>query len=201
MEQLLALLSLVLTSLIVMGSPGPATMSVTAVGAAFGFRRALPYLAGIVLGTCTVLLAVAAGLLAMLAALPGLTPILRGASFAYIAFLAWKIAMAPPLSQPDRASSAPGFAGGVLLSIANPKAYFAIAAVFADRSVPASSPLIEAMLTLAVLTFMIILIHLGWLGAGVALSRLLQHPVRARIVNLLFAALLIGSSILAISRG
>ena len=41
MEQVPALLSLILASLVVMGSPGPSTMSVTAVGAAFGFRRSL----------------------------------------------------------------------------------------------------------------------------------------------------------------
>jgi len=45
------LLTLILAALVVMGSPGPSTMSVTAVGAAFGFRRALAYLAGLVLGT------------------------------------------------------------------------------------------------------------------------------------------------------
>jgi threonine/homoserine/homoserine lactone efflux protein len=53
------LLSLILASAAVMGSPGPSTVSVTAVGAAFGFRRSLGYMAGLVLGTMAVLLAVA----------------------------------------------------------------------------------------------------------------------------------------------
>ncbi|TKB63782.1 MAG: LysE family translocator, partial [Mesorhizobium sp.] len=42
------LLALVLASAIVMGSPGPATISVTAVGAAFGLRDSLRYASGIV---------------------------------------------------------------------------------------------------------------------------------------------------------
>ena len=37
------LLTLILASVIIMGSPGPATISATAVGAAFGFRRSLRY--------------------------------------------------------------------------------------------------------------------------------------------------------------
>ena len=40
--------SLLVTSLAIMGSPGPATISLTAAGSAYGVRRSLPYLAGIV---------------------------------------------------------------------------------------------------------------------------------------------------------
>ena len=45
--------ALVLTSLAIMGSPGPATISLTATGSAFGVRRSLGYLTGIVIGTTT----------------------------------------------------------------------------------------------------------------------------------------------------
>jgi threonine/homoserine/homoserine lactone efflux protein len=48
---------------------------------------------------------------------------------------------------------------------------------------------------------MIVVIHLCWLSAGVSLSRLLRHPVGARIVNLLFAAILIVTTVMAIARG
>ena len=201
MEQVPALVSLILASLVVMGSPGPSTMSVTAVGAAFGFRGSLAYLAGIVLGTTAVLAAVAAGIVAMLMSLPGLAPVLVVASAAYIVYLAFKIATAPPLSTQDRKASAPSFAGGLLLAVANPKAYLAIAAVFAGTTLAVESRLIEAMLKTAVLTIMIVVIHVCWLTAGVSFSRLLHHPVSSRIVNLLFAAILIVTTVIAIARG
>lgn len=200
MEQAPALVSLILASLVVMGSPGPSTMSVTAVGAAFGFRRSLAYLTGIILGTISVLVAVAAGVVAILMSLPRLAPVLVAASAAYIAYLAFKIATAPPLSGQDQAASAPSFAGGFLLGVANPKAYLAIAAVFAGTTLAVESRMIEAMLKTAVLTIMIVVIHLCWLTAGVSLSRLLRHPVSSRIVNLLFAAILIITTITAIAR-
>ena len=66
--------ALVLTSLAIMGSPGPATISLTAAGSAFGVRRSLGYLAGIVVGTTVVLLAVASGITAALLALPAVRP-------------------------------------------------------------------------------------------------------------------------------
>jgi hypothetical protein len=43
-----------------MGSPGPATISLTAVGSAYGVRRSLAYLVGIIGGTTIVLVAAAA---------------------------------------------------------------------------------------------------------------------------------------------
>ena len=70
------LVSLILASLVVMGSPGPSTMSATAVGAAFGFRRSLAYLTGLILGTTAVLIAVAAGVVSMLMSVPRLAPVL-----------------------------------------------------------------------------------------------------------------------------
>ena len=43
-----SVLTLILASAIVMGSPGPSTMSATAVGAAYGFRRSLRYAYGLI---------------------------------------------------------------------------------------------------------------------------------------------------------
>jgi threonine/homoserine/homoserine lactone efflux protein len=200
MEQISALASLILASLVVMGSPGPSTMSITAVGAAFGFRRSLLYASGLILGTTAVLAAVAAGVVAMLLSLPRLAPALVMASAIYILYLAYKIATAPPLSAQDGAARVPSVAGGFLLGVANPKAYFAIAAVFAGSNLAVSSPTTEAALKLAVLTVMIVIIHLAWLTAGVSLSHLLHHPVRSRIVNLAFAAILVATTVMAIAR-
>jgi threonine/homoserine/homoserine lactone efflux protein len=191
------LATLILASLVVMGSPGPSTMSVTAVGAAFGFRRSLGYLSGIVLGTIAVLLAVATGIVAVLLRAPRIAPILVGVSAVYILYLAFRIATAPPLSRhsPDRA--APSFAGGFLLAVANPKAYVAIAAVFAGTSLTGEANALDAGLKAAVLGLMIVVIHLGWLLAGAALSRILSDPIRSRIANLAFAAILVATTTLA----
>ena len=185
------LAALILASAAVMGSPGPSTMSVTAVGAAFGLRRSLDYLWGLILGTIAVLIAVATGLFALLLSVPRLAPLLLAASGAYILYLAFKIATAPPLSKPDRRAAAPSFAAGFLLALANPKAYVAIAAVFASADLPVGSPAAGAMLKTAVLALMIVAIHLAWLLAGSSLSRIFHDPVSSRIANILFAVTLV----------
>ena len=194
-----ALFALISTSLIVMGSPGPSTISLTAVGSAFGFRRALPYLAGLVAGAVAVLLAVAAGLASLLLSQPALAPVLVGASAAYIAYLAFRIATAPPLSAADPDARPPAFAGGVLLAVANPKAYVAMAAVLAGTTLDLPSRLAETAAKTAVLAVMIVLIHLAWLVAGTSFARLLRRPRLSRIVNLCFAAALAASVVPAVA--
>jgi threonine/homoserine/homoserine lactone efflux protein len=193
-------LSLVLAAVVVMGSPGPATMSVTAVGAAFGLRRSLSYLSGIILGTSAVLLAIAAGLVSLLLSQPRLAPALLGLSMAYMIYLAFKIATAPPLSAFGREAQAPRFIGGFLLAVANPKAYLAIAAVFTGTTLAVGSRLTETMIKTAVLAGMIVLIHVAWLVAGSTFARLLHRPAISRVVNLLFAATLLATTITAIVR-
>ncbi|MGH3075737.1 MAG: LysE family translocator, partial [Gaiellales bacterium] len=112
--------ALVVTSLAIMGTPGPATISLTAAGSAYGVRRSLSYLTGIIAGTTIVLLAVATGITAALLALPAVRPVLLAAGAAYIVWLAYHIATAPPLAAEGSRSDAPGLVGGTLLGIANP---------------------------------------------------------------------------------
>ena len=181
------MLALILAALVVMGSPGPSTVSVTAVGAAFGLRRSLAYTAGLMAGTAGVLLAVAAGVMAALLTIPYAQPVLLGASALYILWLAWRIATAPPLADDPGAVAAPSFVAGFLLAIANPKAWFAIAAVFAGSTVPAA-PKVAALIG------MIVLIHAAWLLAGASFARLFRHPTAARVANIAFALVLVATA-------
>jgi threonine/homoserine/homoserine lactone efflux protein len=189
---------LVLTSLAIMGSPGPATISLTAAGTAHGVRRSLGYLAGIVIGTSLVLVAVATGITAALLAVPALRNALLAVSAAYILWLAYHLATAPPLAAQTQASRAPSLAGGAMLGVANPKAWVAIAAVFA------SSHLVEgaasdALAKAAVLGVMIVVINAAWLCAGASFAPLLRDARRSRIVNVALAVVLVGATALAVA--
>lgn len=188
---------LVLTALAIMGSPGPATISLTAAGSAYGVRRSLAYLAGIIIGTAVVLLAVAAGITAALLAIPGVRPILLAIAAAYLVWLAFRIATAPPLRDARDASRAPTLAGGALLGVANPKAWVAIAAVYASARL-ASGAALDAMAKVAVLSIMIVVINAVWLLIGASIAPLLRDPGRARVVNVVLAAALLAATALAL---
>jgi threonine/homoserine/homoserine lactone efflux protein len=188
---------LVLTSLAIMGSPGPATISLTAAGSAYGVRRSLGYLVGIIVGTTIVLVAVGSGITATLLAVPALRPVLIAISVAYILWLAYHVATAPPLAAQSATSSAPTLAGGALLGVANPKAWVAIGAVFAGNHL-ATSATGDAGVKIAILTVMIVVINAAWLLVGASFAPLLRDVKRARVINATLAVALVGSSALAV---
>jgi len=189
--------ALLLTSLAIMGSPGPATISLTAAGSAYGVRRSAGYLTGIVAGTTAVLIAVATGITTALLAVPGLRAVLIAAAAAYILWLACHTATAPPASAQTAAKNSPSLAGGAPLGIANPKAWIAIAAVLASAHL-ATNPATDAAAKTSALTVMIILIITGWLIAGASLAPVLRDPRRSRVINVVLAAALVAATALAV---
>ncbi|MEA2392296.1 MAG: hypothetical protein QOJ82_187 [Solirubrobacteraceae bacterium] len=188
---------LVLTSLAIMGSPGPATISLTAAGSTYGVRRSVGYLVGVIVGTTIVLVAVATGVTATLLAVPAMRSILIAVSAAYILALAYRVATAPPLAAHAATSAAPSLAGGALLGIANPKAWVAIGAVFASTHL-ATSATADAAVKIAVLAPMIVLINATWLVAGASFAPLLRDPLRARMINTGLAVVLVVSAAVAV---
>jgi len=188
---------LVLAAAAIMGSPGPATISLVAVVAANGVRRSLPYVCGLLAGSGLVLVAVATGVTAALLAVPALRSLLIAGSAAYILWLAYHIATAPPLSAQRAAADAPSLAGGTVLGVANPKGWVAIAAVFASARL-ADTAATDAAAKTAVLAVMIVLIMTVWLIAGASLAPMLRDPRRARIVNAALAAALVGATAAAV---
>jgi threonine/homoserine/homoserine lactone efflux protein len=188
---------LLLVALAIMGSPGPATISLVTAGSVYGVRRSLRYLAGVVAGSTIVLVAVSTGITAALLAVPVLGTVLVWVSAVYIMWLAYRIATARPLSEPAAASKAFSFAGGALLGVANPKAWVAMAAVFASARL-ADTATADATAKVAVLTAMIVVICSTWLVAGTSIAPLLRDPRRARLVNVALAVAVVGATALAV---
>jgi threonine/homoserine/homoserine lactone efflux protein len=195
-----SVLTLVLEAVAVMGSPGPSTMAVMATATAFGVRQSIGFVSGAIAGTAAVLSAVATGAVALLISVPWLGSGLTIASSLYVLYLAWRIATAPPPSKRADGAVAPSFASGFLLAVANPKAWFAIAAVFTGATLIGSSRELDALLKAAVLAGMIVIIHLTWLVAGSSLAGFLCDPLRARIANVLFGLVLAATIALPLLR-
>ncbi len=188
---------LLLISLAIMGSPGPATITLVAAGSVLGVRRSLPYLIGLIVGSTVVLVAVATGITAALLARPALASILILISAAYMLWLAYHIATAPVPSKLTVGTKAFSLVGGAVLGVANPKAWVAIAAVFS--SVPlADTATADAAAKLVALTAMIILITTTWLVAGKAIAPLMRDVGRARIINVALAVVLVSATALAV---
>jgi threonine/homoserine/homoserine lactone efflux protein len=186
-----SLAAFVIASFALTGSPGPATLGLSAAAAAFGMRRSLALMAGIIASVLVVFAAAAAGLTGLILAQPMLGPIVKAASVLYMLWLAWSIASAPPLA--DGASGdAPSFWGGIFLGVGNPKAYAAMAAV-SSGFVLAADGRTDAALKAAILLLVMIVVDLAWLLAGSALARTMRNPGWSRAINILFALALLAS--------
>lgn len=199
-ELLRPLVTLILTSAVLMGSPGSSNMSALAVSAAYGLRRSIVYVLGLIAGTIIILVAVAAGVVAAMLSAPIVARALVYASAAYILYLAFQIARAPPLADPVSDIKAPSFVAGCVLAVANPKAWFGIAAVFTASTLVAGSGTTDGLLKVVALTVMIFIIVGGWALAGASLAKLLRDPVKSRIANIVFAVILAGTAILPLLR-
>ncbi len=180
------------------GSPGPATLSLAAAGAAFGARRVNGYLIGIVVGMVGVMAITASGLVGLLLAVPGATPVVTIAAAVYFVWLAWRIATAPPLIAEGGARQPPSFMGGLGLSLVNPKGYAAMAALFSGFVLLREQVVLDASVKIALLTVVITLVNVLWLLSGALLTRFFREPRSNRIINIAFAVLLLASVVVAV---
>jgi threonine/homoserine/homoserine lactone efflux protein len=175
------------------GSPGPNTLGLAAAGAAFGARRGVSYMSGLNVGMVFVMAITASGVLGVLFAVPGATPVITAVAVAYFAYLAFRIATAPPLSDEAADRRQPSFAGGVFQSLVNPKAYAAMAALFSGFVLVGESLALDAMVKVLVLAVVIASVNTVWLFTGAALTRFFHSPAMNRAINVGFAALLVVS--------
>ena len=187
------LFGFVLAGFALAGSPGPATLSLAATGAAFGARRGLGYMAGIVIGMVVVMCIIATGVTGMMLAIPGATPVVASMAGAYIVYLAYRIATAPPLAENTGQHRQPSFVGGVFLSLVNPKGYAAMAALFSGFVLVGERLHLDAALKIVILVAIIIAVDVAWLFVGAALTRLFREPGINRAINVTFAVLLVAS--------
>jgi len=172
-------------------SPGPNTLSLAASAAAFGFRRSLAFLAGLLTGMVIVMSVTASGIAAMVIALPGVLPVVTVAATAYFLYLAWRIATAPPLVEDSGERKPPSYAAGLAICLANPKAYAAMAALFSGFTLVADEPFIDAATKVALLFVMITAVNICWLTVGAALTRFFRDPKANRAINIAFAVSLL----------
>jgi len=187
------LLGFVLAGFALAGSPGPNTLSLAATGAAFGVQRGFSYMTGIVVGMAAVMAVVAAGVVGVLLALPGAASLVTVLAAAYFVYLAFRIAMAPPLTERSGRERQPSFAGGVFLSLVNPKGYAAMAALFSGFQLMRGRLALDATAKAVLLLAIITAVNIAWLSAGAALTRFFHEPRSNRAINVTFAVLLVAS--------
>jgi threonine/homoserine/homoserine lactone efflux protein len=152
------------------GTPGPANMALMATGARYGFRAALPFVAGVALGKQLIIWPIGFGLMELSARAPWVFEALKYISAAYIIWLAWKVANLR-LGTGPATDAAPGFAAGLIVHPLNPKAWAMIVGGFTAFVAPETPALIATATIAATLLACQIILHPLWVLAGDAIAK------------------------------
>ncbi len=164
-------------------TPGPGVLTTAGVGSGFGYRPGLVFLTGLFVGTNLVALAVVSGLAAVILADDIIRTVLIFASAGYLLYLALRIALSGSKISFIEKQAAPGFLGGVMLQLINPKAYVVNSALFFGFPFYPESLLIETSLKFLLINIVWIPVHLSWLTMGVTLHRLNLSPRAMTVIN------------------
>ena len=172
-----------LSVILLLVTPGPGVLSTAGVGAAFGFKPGLRYVAGLFLGTNLVALIVVSGLAAIILATPWARNTLLVASALYLLYLAARIAFAGKKIAFIHAEEIPGLGAGLLLQLINPKAYAVNMAWFSGFVLFPDSLLTETLVKFLVINLIWVPIHLVWLAAGNLVNQLDLSPQTHFLIN------------------
>lgn len=186
------LLAATLATVAAFFTPGPNTLICASVGAAHGWRRAVPYAFGVGFGFSALFALAAAGLGGLLNSLPQLRDIARAAGALFLVWMAWRIAMSPPPSQ-EKPVKTPGFWHSVFFQFINPKGVtfaLSLVAVYVrpDSIFSDVPPLVFIGFVLAVASCWV------WAVAGAFIGRWLRTPLRLRVFNGAMGLALLGAA-------
>lgn len=196
----IAILPLAVFAASQVGTPGPANMALLATGARYGFRAALPFVAGVALGKQLIIWPIGFGLMELATRVPWLFTTLKYASAAYIIWLARKVANLR-LSPGQDATRAPGFAAGLIVHPLNPKAWAMIVGSF-TAFIPDGTPSLTATATIAaVLLACQIVLHPVWTLAGDRIARALAGTKYEPYLMWTLAALTVASVLFVLFAG
>ena len=176
-------------NLIAAMTPGPNNLIVVAVGARFGYRRALPFILGVTVGWPLLLLAVGLGLGAVFERYPQIHSAMRFAGAGFLLWLSWRVATSDSRVRKERRRII-GFLEGAAFQFINPKGWSVALGIISAFTVPGADLAWQVWWIAAInAPIAFFALHL-WAIFGIAISRLLESPRSRRIFNGAMGALL-----------
>ncbi len=174
-------------------TPGPNNVMVLASGANWGLRRTFPHILGIAVGFPVMIVAVGFGLDAIFQAFPVVYVILKWVAFAYMLYLAWRVAQAGRPKAEEEGGRPLNLIEAAAFQWVNPKAWAIIIGAVALYTTPTGNHFVQV--GLIALLFGLVCIPNGvvWAMFGTAIARFLEDDRHRRTFNIVMALLLIAS--------
>ena len=188
-----ALTTLIIVTALLMGSPGPAPLTLAATSATFGVRKTTPFLTGILFGLLVAIFGAIFGVAVLFKSFPDAKIIVQFLGASYLIFIAYKISISKVVISSDGVTSEnrPSFLDGFILNLLNPKAYAAFFAIFSQFLLPFESIFISFLVTATVSFIVSIVVDLAWVLLGGVLKNLFDDPKSRLAVRRIFGVLII----------
>jgi len=175
-------------------SPGPNNVLCAAHGSQHGLRATLPLIAGMAIGWSTLGLFVA-GATVFIEENKSYFDLLRYLGAAYIAYLAFKVATASPITEEDQESERLGTITGIVLQVVNGKAWIHFLVLMtAFGSLFGTGFEAKALLVFLNLLFGLPAV-ISWTAFGTILKRAFSSPDSAKNLNLVMGVSLFAVAI------
>ena len=168
-------------------TPGPGVLSLAATGSGFGWKAGILYLAGLFIGTNTVLVFVVTGFKGFLFEIPWVEPVFLIISLSYLSWIAWRIASAGNEIKFKKSKNEPTFFEAIFLQIINPKAYLVNGILFAGFPLIGFSLQQEILIKALIINLVWIPVHFFWLWLGIKLRQWGLNKGKQAIVNKVMA--------------
>jgi threonine/homoserine/homoserine lactone efflux protein len=195
MHTLIPFLPLMMFAFVSSITPGPNNIMLTSSGIWFGFRRSIPHMLGITIGFGVLLAICAAGIGALVMAVPAAQFALRVAGSGYLLYLAWQLRDMRFDGQAETARRPMGFMAAAIFQFCNPKAWV-MAITGSSAFLPQGMPV-----PLAITVFCLVFCAVNlpcisvWTGAGALLRRYLSQPLWRRVFCMVMVLLTVYSAL------
>jgi threonine/homoserine/homoserine lactone efflux protein len=174
-------------------TPGPNNLMLAASGVNFGLRATLPHILGIQLGLYSLVIIAALGIGPLMLAVPGVMLGLKFVASLYLVYLAWKV-LGSSLARAELKIVRPlSSVQALLLQFANPKAWVMTSSAIALSLPLLGSTLIAAITLCGIWSSLGLLCNVSWVLAGSSIRQRLQSPQSRRVINSVFALLILAT--------
>lgn len=176
-------------------TPGPNTTLSTALAANRGLPAAMRFVLSVPVGWCALLLLCAAGLGAVVLAVPALRWAIKGVGIGYLLWLAFRLSRSARLSEADTARLSVGFWQGAALQFVNIKAWLLALTIVAGWVVGREDGPQRLAVVLPVMAFFALSSNFVYAATGALLRHWLARGRRLLWFNRAMAAVLVATAL------
>ena len=188
-------------------TPGPNNIILMSMGLTYGFKKCLPYIAGVAVGFALLLASAILGLGAVIEVIPGLMKIVTLAGALWLSWLAFGYARAAmrlpktPKTLPGSSVKPLGFFHSIAFQWVNPKGL--IFAIGAAASFTQLHDNLWIRIVIIVATFNLagLIGNVAWAAAGSSVNALISNGRWSRLINTLMAAVIFATAAFIVHAG